>query len=131
MRGGFHNFRRRFSKRRLAAVWLCLVAMELFCPVFCDEPAAAAANLNLPDIEVSSQIRASADSTGHSIGQSYLQPIDQSQPCNDECLCHAAPIPCVIVGPKPGAHRSEPSLIGYANAFSSALPPPYLPPKFS
>lgn len=131
MSRAFHFFRKRIIKRRFVGLWLCLVAIELFCPIFCDEPAAFAANLRSSETEISSEFRASFDAVRASIEQSTASADDQSAYCNDECLCHAAAIPCVVVGTKPSAIRSEPMTIGYANAYSSSLPPPYLPPKFS
>jgi hypothetical protein len=131
MSRAFHYFRKRKIRTRFVGLWLCLVAIELFCPIFCDEPAAVAANLRSSETEISSVVRTSSDATSASVEQSAASTDDQSAYCDDECLCHAAAIPCVVVGTKPSAIRSEPMMIGYANAFSSSLPPPYLPPKFS
>lgn len=127
----FQYLRKRMTKRRFAVLWLCLVGIELFCPVFCDEPAAVAANSSFPEPEIIAQVRESSDPTTSSIESASVSADDQSTTCNDECLCHAAAIPCVVIGTKPSSLRSEPMIIGYANAFSSSLPPPYLPPKFS
>ena len=131
MYGVFHSLRKRTAKRRLVALWFCLIAIELFCPIFCDEPGAVAANLRSSETEISSEFRTSSDPESSSIEQSPALSDDESAYCNDECLCHAAPIPCLVVGPKTSAIRSEPMMIGYTHVFSSSLPPPYLPPKFS
>lgn len=131
MNGIFRSLRRRVVKKRFVAFWISLVAIELLCPVFCDEPAAVAANLRSSDTAVVSEFRESSDPEVASIEPSAGRTDDGSAYCNDECLCHAAAIPCVVTGTEPSAFRAEAMTIGYANAFSSSLPPPYLPPKFS
>lgn len=131
MSRAFQFFRKRTTKRRLIGLWLCLVAVELFCPIFCAERVAFGANSRAAETEISSQSLATSNTEVTSIDQYAAQADDHGTSCGDDCLCHAAAIPCIAIDTEPTALRSEHMTIGYANAFSNSLPPPYLPPKFS
>lgn len=119
-------------KRRFVALWLCLVGMELFCPVFCDTPAYLTAVSASPVTEISSSFQVSPDNSETSVDTADLgRGVGKSTVCNDECICHATAIPSVAVGMKSGATRSDRLASVYRDGVANSQTPPYLPPKVS
>lgn len=128
MYGIFQKIRKRTAKRRFVAFWLCLVAIELFCPVLCGEQIYAAEF----QTEVNTFAEESSGRSKLALSNFDLQEAkDESAGCNDECLCHATPLPSIAFGMKSGSVCREGLSSHFAGAIFSSLPPPYLPPKFS
>lgn len=134
MKSFYAVIKKKRNLRRLSAVWLFLLAVELLCPVFCDETVNAAeinspqsatvssisyeSNVNTDDASISSY-----DQTGDNHGQTV---------CNDECLCHATAIPGIdITAFKPIMVSSERIAFQYGEPLFNSLPPPFQPPKQS
>jgi hypothetical protein len=126
--------KKKRNLRRLSAVWILLVAIELFCPAFCDEPAFAA-EVNSPRSEVSFSV----DDADKTSGQTFVS-ADEDQNicrqdksvCNDECLCHATAIPSLNFAVSKETFTSKERLpFTYGEPVFNSLPPPYQPPKNS
>lgn len=113
-------------KRQFVVLWMFLIALELFCPVFCDEPTFAAQ----PDSPVSIvQILSEND---ESAAISDYQAAEDEKICNDECLCHATPIvgmACSV--PEKSFFRNERIAFLTSNPYTNSLSPPHRPPKIS
>ena len=132
MYGIFQSIRRRAIKRRFVAFWICLVAIELLCPVLCSpaDSAGLASNSSETDIVVSRD--ANYGTTAASMSAcDHEGEKGESADCVDECLCHAVAIPVIAVENKSVAVISDPIAGHYTTSESNSLPPPYLPPKFS
>lgn len=134
MKSFYTVIKKKRNLRRLSAVWLFLLAVELLCPVFCDETVTAAeissprpaavsvisykSNKNTDDASISSNYQ-----TGENHGQTI---------CNDECLCHATAIPGIdITAFKPIMVSGERIAFQYGDPLFNSLPPPFQPPKQS
>ena len=128
----FRFIKKRRNLRRLSVVWLFLVIIELFCPVFCDEPTFAA-NLNTEQAAVNYSIEKSEDNSQNSISAYDQQNFGEEKAnCNDECLCHAmAVLSLNIVNLKDSFITREDIDFSYGEPVFNSLPPPYLPPKNS
>jgi len=128
----FRVIKRRRNLRRLSVVWLSLVIIELFCPVFCDDNTFAA-EINSQQTTVSYSIEKKEDSSQHSISADDHQNSDEEQAnCNDECLCHAMVVLSLnIVTLKDSFIAGEHIDFSYGEPVFNSLPPPYLPPKNS
>ncbi|MEW6361492.1 MAG: hypothetical protein AB1477_05150 [Acidobacteriota bacterium] len=118
--------------RRLSAVWLSLVLIELFCPVFCDEPTFAA-TLNTPQTTVNRSIEETEDNSRTFLsGCDHQNSNEEGTVCNDECLCHAmAAMSLNIVTLKDSFTTGEQIDFSYGEPVFNSLPPPYHPPKNS
>ena len=132
MYGMFRSLRRRVNKRRFVAFWICLVAIELLCPVLCTPqgPSALASGASPADSIVSAKVNsgsleASMSACNHE-GEN-----DESANCVDECLCHAVAIPVIAINNKSVELPSDQVVGEYKPATSNSLPTPYLPPKVS
>lgn len=128
----FGVIKKKRNLRRLSAVWLFLVAIELFCPALCGTQTFAA-EISFPqdEINVSVNEKNAAADTSPSAGNNQDQNHQQTV-CNDECLCHATAIPNSIIPPKePAFFRSERILFRFGEPVDNSLPPPYHPPKLS
>ncbi len=128
----FRVIKKKRNLRRLIAVWLLFVMIELFCPALCGTQTFAA-EINFPPDEINisvNQKNAAAEislSAGNHKDQNHQQTV-----CNDECLCHATAIPNSIVPPKePVSFRSEQITFHFGEPVYNSLPPPYHPPKLS
>lgn len=128
----FRFIKKKKSVRRLSVVWLALVMIELFCPVFCDEPTFAA-TLNTPQTPVNRAIEKTEDNTQNLIMDCDHQNSDEEGTvCNDECLCHAMVVMNLnFVNLKNSVSHGERMAFGYGEPLFNSLPPPYLPPKNS
>ncbi|MCY7374668.1 MAG: hypothetical protein LH472_01690 [Pyrinomonadaceae bacterium] len=106
--------------------------IELFCPVFCDEPTFAAEQSSPPTLE-RNFAEGSNNQTEESISASrQLAQNNQQTICNDECFCHATAIPNLIIPPKePALFNSERISFRFGEPVYNSLPPPYHPPKLS
>lgn len=131
MRGILKLIRRKIVRKRVAVLWLGLVAIELFCPALCEigtnasplpSQSTASVTIAVDGREESSTAISNCDTDGDH---------GTSGDCNDECLCHAVAIPA-IAGDV-GSTSIERTAIPLKNGFPifNSLPPPYLPPKFS
>lgn len=132
MYGIFRSIRKRAIKRRFVAFWICLVAIELLCPVLCapQEATALASSVSQTDLlisenESSSPTPASFSACDHE-GEN-----GETANCVDECLCHAVAIPVIAIDNRSVDLMSDRISGQYTTAASTSLPPPYLPPKFS
>lgn len=130
----FRIIKRKRNLRRLSALWLCLVMLELFCPVFCDEPAFAA-KVNSPRTEAAASINNSQEKSSEtSISGCNHQGSDNHEGtvCMDECLCHGVAI--TGLGPsnfKESFNKGERIAFKYGEPVFNSLPPPFQPPKNS
>lgn len=132
MYGIFHFLRRRVAKRRFVAVWLCLVAVELFCPALCDDQTYAATTSNSSQTEISFSTNSKSDASETSLSACDDRARHaQSTICNDECLCHATAIPSIVVGMKSASIQTYRITPYFGESIFNSLPPPYLPPKLS
>lgn len=125
--------RKKRNLRRLSALWLCLVMLELFCPVFCDEPSFAA-QINSPKAEATSTVKDSSESSRTSIsGCDHQNSGSHEQTvCNDECLCHAVAMTGFAAADlKDPSSESARIALRYGNPVFNSLPPPFQPPKNS
>ena len=131
MQGILKLIRRKIVKKRVAVLWLGLVAIELFCPALCE----IGTNAAPPPSQLTASVAIAIDGrdeSGTAISNcdndgEHETPGD----CNDECLCHAVAIPSVASDVT--SSSIERTTIPLKNGFSifNSLPPPYLPPKFS
>lgn len=128
----FRFIKRKRNIRRLGAVWLALVIIELFCPVFCDEPTFAATS-NASQTTVNRSVAETEDKS-----QTYITDCDHQNSdeegnyCNDECLCHAMVVMSLnFVNLKDSVTLSERMAFSYGEPLFNSLSPPYIPPKNS
>jgi len=127
------SIRKKKNLRRLAALWLFLLVIEFFCPVFGDEESIIVAGLNDSQCAVVSAIKENDKNAGISItaGDPDHHNHEQSV-CHDECLCHATAIPSVnIITLKQSVTGSQSIAFRYGNPVFNSLPPPFQPPKNS
>jgi len=128
----FRIIKRKRNLRRLSAVWLCLVILELFCPVICEEPNSATL-LNSANTEIIASITKSRDSDKTFIS-TLEQNTNNSERSNseDECLCHANVITSFnFVDLKDSFDKDEQIAFSYGELVVNSLPPPFQPPKNS
>lgn len=123
--------RRRIIRKRLAVLWVGLVAIELFCPALCEIGPTGAP---LPGQSVASAATLADKSEEGRTSISNCENDGDQEPvgdCNDECLCHAVAIPSIVgdVASSPIDRTSIPLKNGFP--IFNSLPPPYIPPKFS
>ena len=127
----FRTIKKKKNLRKMSAVWLFLVLVEILCPVFGNQNVSAAP-LNLKqEINYSQSDR--NDSRGTSISASSMRE-DKGAPiiCNDECLCHVtALIAFTDFDVKKVSFNTERLPFLVSSFAYSTLPPPYLPPKNS
>ncbi|HQU81811.1 MAG TPA: hypothetical protein PKY59_01715 [Pyrinomonadaceae bacterium] len=128
----FRFIKKKRSLRRLSAVWLFLVIIELFCPVFCDEPTFAATS-NPSQTTVNRSIEETEDNSETSITDYDHQNSDEKGNfCNDECLCHAMVVMSLnFVNIKDSLITGERMAFSYGEPLFNSLSPPYIPPKNS
>lgn len=109
---------------------MCLVAIELLCPVLCSPIDTLASNLSMADVAVSKN--AESDITTASMsGCDHESEADESADCVDECLCHAVAIPVIAINNRSADPPSGLITGRYKTNTSNSLSTPYLPPKFS
>ena len=126
----FRAVKKKRNLRRLSAMWLFLIALELFCPVFC-ETQTFASEPNLPSPQTAFSIdRRDAAAENFVAACDHRNSHPEQTVCNDECLCHATAIPNLsIITPKESVIRSEPIAFNFGEPIFNSLPPPYHPPK--
>lgn len=124
--------RRRVMKRRFVAFWICLVAIELLCPVLCTPQGRSelASGASTADIIVSAKVN-SASLEASMSACDHEGENGESSNCVDECLCHAVAIPVIAINNKSVELPSDQVVGEYRPATSNSLPTPYLPPEFS
>ncbi len=128
----FRIIKRKRNLRRLSAVWLCLVILELFCPVICEQPDSATL-LNSTKTEIIASLESKSDSDKAAIS-TLEQSTDKSEQsnCNDECLCHANVITTLnFVDLKDSFDKDGQIAFSYGELILNSLPPPFQPPKNS
>ena len=132
MYGIFQSIRRRAVKRRFVAFWICLVAIELLCPVLCNpaESAGLAPTLGNADIVASPNVN-SGTTTASLAACDHEGENNESANCVDECLCHAVAIPVIAIDNRSSDLTNDRIVGHYKTAVSTSLPPPYLPPELS
>lgn len=128
----YRIIKRKRNLRRLSAVWLFLVVIELFCPVLCDEPAFAA-EINCPQSAITLSVTDKDEPLNSVASSASFQSTDDHQSfCDDECLCHAAAIPSLNgINVRQLYSRSEAIRLSYGKPLFNSLPPPFQPPKNS
>lgn len=128
----FRVIKRKKNLRRLGAVWLCLVILELFCPVICEEPNSATLINSTKNEKIASiSNNSDLDKTAISTLEQYANNSEQSK-CVDECLCHANPINSFnFVDLKDSIINDEQIAFSYGEPVFNSLPPPFQPPKNS
>jgi len=130
----FRIIKRKRNLRRQSALWLCLVMLELFCPVFCDEPAFAA-QINSTKIEAAASINNRQEKSS----ETFISGCDhqgsgnhEGTVCTDECLCHAVAITGLCPSSfKDSFNKGERIAFKYGEPVFNSLPPPFQPPKHS
>jgi hypothetical protein len=127
----FRIIKRKRNLRRLSAVWLCLVILELFCPVICEQPNSATL-INSANTGIIASLESKSDFDETSIS-TLEQSTDNSKQNNcDECLCHANPIISFnFVNLKDSFDKDEQIAFSYGELVINSLPPPFQPPKNS
>lgn len=130
----FHIVKKKKNLRRLSVVCLLLVAIELFCPIFCESVSfAAKSNFSTPEANLSIKQKTNSPddyslAASDGLGQDHQNPTD----CNDECICHAMAIPGTnFVMPKEPFVLSERIAFHFDEPVLNSLAPPYHPPKIS
>jgi hypothetical protein len=151
---GFGSFlfdlkRNRLWLRRLAFLWIIVVALEFFCPIFdCpDEYNFSAENLtstskflrpNLPQSDLLSSLSIKSESfkkafdsykAADSQGDTGHMTTGNSVHCADECLCHAIAIPSLAFNISDRFNKPEFVRIADNDEPTLALSPPFEPPK--
>lgn len=135
--------------RRLAFLWILILMLEFFCPVFdCPdenflptEPARQVLALDQPQStdstdqfslsNKSKKFKQSINSLSPSSSEDDVQSISKgnSVHCADECLCHAVAIPSLAFKMPDSYVKPTFVAISYSDALTLALPPPFQPPK--
>jgi hypothetical protein len=133
MKRFFAAIKKKKNKRRLTALWLFLVVIELFCPVLDDKPAFAAEQ-NLPIAVVKNVSDDTGDENQTSINASdnHNQNSDKSF-CSDDCLCHGRGMTGFqfSMPQRPAFFRSELTVFFSSSPHFNSPSPPYPPPKIS
>ena len=130
MQNIFRVIRKKRNLRRLSAVWLFLVMIELFCPALCGmQTCAAEVDFSPNETTFSNNRKTNSSETLVSDRQNQNQ---EQTVCTDECLCHATAIPNLGDIPRKGSSiRSELIVFNFTEPVLSSLPPPDQPPKIS
>lgn len=128
----YRIIKKKRNLRRMSLAWLFLLAIELFCPIFCDEPAFAAEHKS-PQTEINFVIEKENESPDSSVSTAAFESADDGEAfCDDECLCHATAIPSLNgINVKQVYFRAEAIRISYGKPLFNSLPPPFQPPKNS
>lgn len=126
----YRLIKKKRNIRRLAGVWLLLLAFEFFCPIFCEDSVFAAQPAP-PPLAVKVKSVEPKKNAPDSVTEGDFQNQDQKV-CNDECLCHATAIPSLnLITLKNSVKLIVHIPLRYGNRVSNSLPPPYNPPKIS
>lgn len=132
MYGIFQSIRKRTIKRRFVAFWICLVAIELLCPVLCTPSDSAVLASNFSDADIVDSRNANSGTTTASLSAcDHEGENSESANCVDGCLCHAVAIPAIDIDNRFVDLIGDQITGKYSTPSSTSLPPPYLPPKFS
>lgn len=128
MLGNLQFIRKRTAQRRFVALWVCLVALELFCPAIYDGRTYASAKVGAgysksvqSDGPGSASMSDCNDATEH----------HGSKVCDDECLCHISALPVTPFVINTARFSRDRVVPRFVEGIFDSLPPPYLPPKFS
>jgi hypothetical protein len=126
------TIKKKRNLRRFSAVFLVMVVMELFCPVFCDEPSYAK-QINQTKTQISSKVYDSDISREVSFSpREDCISDDGEEICNDECLCHSTVVPYLtVVNSKMSSRQKEITELQYGEPLINSLSPPFQPPKNS
>jgi hypothetical protein len=129
----FRIIKRKRNLRRLSAVWLCLVFVELFCPVICDEPTFVAQNKS-SQTEIAASMAGKDDNAPTVMTACNNQETGNHEDpvCGDECLCHAHIVTSLnSFNFSESIFRREKISFNFGNPILNSLPPPFQPPKHS
>ena len=132
MQGILKLIRRKIVRKRVAVLWLGLVAIELFCPALCEIGTNAA-----PPPPSQSTVSVIIPADGRDDDRTAISNCENdgdhetSGDCNDECLCHAVAIPSIAGDVASSSIERTVISLKYGFPIFNSLPPPYLPPKFS
>lgn len=148
---GFGSFlfnlkRNRLWLRRLAFLWIIIVALEFFCPIFDCPDENDFSGANQAQVLVShkaaltdkSELFSVSDQSGcEDASFSSVSSSDNTESiskgkavhCADECLCHATAIPSLAFKLPDNYMKPAFASINYTDALTLALPPPFEPPK--
>ena len=131
MPGILKLIRKRIFRRRVVALWLSLVAIELFCPALCEIGANAATPSSHSSASVAMVVDESDGRTAAVTSCETDGDHETTGDCNDECLCHAVAIPSITGDIASAAIDRSPIMPTNNSPIFNSLPPPYIPPKFS
>lgn len=153
---GFGSFlfnlkRNHLWLRRLASLWIIVIALEFFCPVFdCPDEynfsaenitlASSVARRNAPESDELSSFSVKSESLKKAFDSDQAAAFDDDSKsvtkengvhCADECLCHAVAIPSLAF--KLPDHFTKPEFVRIYDTDEPtlALSPPFEPPKFA
>ncbi|MCW5949430.1 MAG: hypothetical protein KIT41_08060 [Pyrinomonadaceae bacterium] len=131
MKGILKLVRRKIVRKRVAVLWLGLVAIELFCPALCETGTNAATPPSRSTASTSIVIDGQDELRTAISGCENDGDHEPVGDCDDECLCHAVAIPSTAGDVRSSLiERTAISLKSNFPIFNS-LPPPYIPPKVS
>ncbi|HXG84574.1 MAG TPA: hypothetical protein VNI84_11155 [Pyrinomonadaceae bacterium] len=135
----FNLKRNRLWLHRLASVWLFLIVFEVACPILDCQTAVDLEPAERANISIyngynawdASQPEAALTQSAGDEKSSGTMTGSAAAHCTDECLCHVTAIPSLAFN-FPGNYI-QPSIaaVGYNDAPTLSLPPPFQPPKIS
>jgi len=131
MKRFFQIIKKKKHKRQLSVLWVFLILVELFCPVFCDEPAFATRQSSPSSIV---QTASQSDSVTNEKSVTILdyQATQDEKNCDDECLCHATAILGIsFSSPEKSFFSKDRIAFLTSTPYTNSLSPPHQPPKIS
>ncbi len=128
----YKTIKKKRNLRRVSVVFLFLVFIELFCPVFCDEPAFAAKNISSKSVIISSFAEEKQTGQDSMSAHDCQDPDHDGDICNDECLCHSTAISnFAAINLEHHIISTENIAYSYGEPLFNSLSPPFQPPKNS
>lgn len=136
MKNVYRIIKKKKNMRRLSAVWLLLIAIELLIPAFGDQHVFAETDSAKPKTNFTASAttfdKPVCNEDSISSANDQTRNYQMTTVCHDECLCHVTPIPNLIApSVKHPSLSSERMPIIFANPIYNSLPPPFHPPKLS
>lgn len=131
MKRFFQIIKKKKHKRQLSVLWVFLILVELFCPVFCDEPAFAARQSS-PSSIVQTASQSDSITNEKSVVILDYQATQDEKNCDDECLCHATAILGIsFSSPEKSFFSKDRIAFLTSTPYTNSLSPPHQPPKIS